>query len=375
VINSSLQYINDLLRSMLDMHKAANGQMTLEFCHTDILEDVFRPVRTILHRRDNNFSLIIDCPDHLVIIADRMRLKQIVLNLTANAKKFVQKGYIRLRAAVVDLKVEVYVEDSGPGIPEEKRSMLFSRFQESLDSLNQGTGMGLSLCKNLVELMDGEIVLDESFDSGVPGCKGARFIIQLNTPPIQLDSIDLDEFERTQQRNYFSLEKLDPEGSSQFSIESKTGTPVLPLGNGSLPQKEAQLPEVLTVLLVDDDLLLRKLLSRSLKRVAPKWVIKEASNGETALTLAENNDFDLIFLDQYMASVEKQLLGSETALALRAMGIQSRICGLSANDLKSVFIEAGADYFLLKPFSCERGALTRDLVAALGLNACEYDNV
>ena len=64
---------------------------------------------------------------------------------------------------------------------------------------------------------------------------------------------------------------------------------------------------------------------------------------------------------KYMASVEKQLLGTETARALRAKGIASRICGLSANNMETAFIEAGADSFLLKPIPCKRQEIVEEL--------------
>jgi CheY-like chemotaxis protein len=89
------------------------------------------------------------------------------------------------------------------------------------------------------------------------------------------------------------------------------------------------------------------------------------ANGETALRLVASQEFDLIFMDQYMASVEKQLLGSQTTRALRAKGISSIICGLSANDARDTFIKAGADDFIVKPFPCEKGALTRMLLRIL----------
>lgn len=62
-----------------------------------------------------------------------------------------------------------------------------------------------------------------------------------------------------------------------------------------------------------------------------------------------------------MASVEKQLLGTETIVALRGKGVHSRICGLSANDLETAFLNAGADFFLLKPFPVGNDSLLREL--------------
>jgi len=66
-----------------------------------------------------------------------------------------------------------------------------------------------------------------------------------------------------------------------------------------------------------------------------------------------------------MASVQKQLLGTETVHELRHRGVTCRICGLSANDKESEFLEAGADLFTLKPFPCEKDALRRELFRVL----------
>lgn len=68
-----------------------------------------------------------------------------------------------------------------------------------------------------------------------------------------------------------------------------------------------------------------------------------------------------------MASIEKQLLGTETAQAMRAKGVKSTLCGLSANDLEQQFFNSGADAFLLKPFPCKKDALTWELLQILGM--------
>jgi CheY-like chemotaxis protein len=124
-----------------------------------------------------------------------------------------------------------------------------------------------------------------------------------------------------------------------------------------------KLKEGLVVLFVDDDRVLRKLFSRSLKRVAPTWTVQEAGSGETALLMIEHNDYDydIIFIDNYMASVQKQLLGTEVTRALRSKGFKGIICGLSANNMEDAFKSAGAKAFMSKPFSCEKNQLTIEL--------------
>ena len=245
--------------------------------------------------------------------------------------------------------------------------------------LSSGTGFGLSLCKKIAELLDGEIYLDETFDSGIVDCPGSRFVVRLNIQPLDLQAWTLSE----------------PGGSN---VSSEGGM-------------ETELPKEFRVLFVDDDMVLRKLFSRALKRVAPIWNVHEAANGETALRLIDEEDYDLIFLDQvsleklrkimyaqmsffvskacgnsalpslvrvqmhvkcdlakplcfpcnffqYMSSIQKQMLGTETVRALRSKGFKGTICGLSANAMEEAFLAAGADAFMIK-VSSKRSALQK----------------
>jgi signal transduction histidine kinase/CheY-like chemotaxis protein len=338
IIDVSLRFINELLRSMLDIHRAVNKQMTFDKTAVCVTHDLFEPVAAMLYRRDEAFEVIIDCPETLIVMADRLRLQQVVLNLCRNSAKFVEKGYIRLRADVVDNSVCIYVEDSGPGIPKAKRNNLFCRFQESLDALNQGTGVGLNLCKNIVDLMEGDIYLDESFESGIEGSPGARIVVCLKTPPEQDAAREIDL----------------PDAEKGLAIEENIAiVATYPLA------------EHLSVLFVDDDRILRKLASRSIKKIRPHWNIREAASGEIALQLVETESFDLIFMDQYMTSAEQGLKGTETIRALRAKGMNCIICGLSANDLGDAFLSAGADSFLMKPFPCKDDELRFELATML----------
>lgn len=232
---------------------------------------------------------------------------------------------------------------------------MYTILSTSLDILNQGTGIGLCLCKHLSDLMGCEIGLDESYDSGVPGCPGARMVLNLNTPPIHVDAGEGSEEHSESNEEAMSSKPQETAETDDFGTVSIA--PVV--------ANRKQLPEQLEVLFVDDDLVLRKMFSRSLKRVAPKWNVEEASNGETALHLAETKTYDLIFMDQWMASVQKQLTGIETVRALRAKGVESHVCGLSANDVESEFLEAGSNSFMFKPFPCSKEALSTELLRIL----------
>lgn len=335
IVQSSLKFINDLLRSMLDMQKAASDRLVLELKPVDVYSDVLEPIRTILDSKHNPFEFVIDCPPNLALITDSLRLKQVVMNLASNSRKFVTQGFIKVGAAVIDGHVQLFVEDSGPGVPLVKRKRLFAKYQESLDSLSQGTGIGLCLSKSLLELLGGELYLDETFDSGIAGFPGTRFVISTKKEPVEVDTHIPAE----------DTEQMTDSGHSMASSMVKF-------------EPERELPSDLDVLIVDDDMILRRLITRSLQRIAPTWKLAQAANGETALKMTAEKHFDVVFQDQYMASVEKQLLGTETVHAMRAQGATSCICGLSANEIEESFLQAGANAFMRKPFPCEKQALT-----------------
>lgn len=194
LIESGLKYADDLLHNMLDLNRIDTLEMQLHAIPTDIKRDILDPVASMIQRREDGatFEVNVTCPDDLVVSVDRLRLKQIVVNLARNSAKFVESGgFIRLRArllSIVDFngtgdgKVGncVNVEDSGPGISDENGGkLLFARYHQTLQDVNQGARIGLSLCKKLVELMDGTTELDQSYDSGKPGMPGAKFDIRL----------------------------------------------------------------------------------------------------------------------------------------------------------------------------------------------------
>lgn len=148
VIDRSLNFVNTLLRDMLDMQKASNDEIKIVTRPTDIYIDVFKPVDSMLYRRGNSRVEVQICcnPQNLIVDTDPLRLKQVILNLGRNSCKFVDKGFVRLTAHILPSSaghVQLSVEDSGPGIPAEKREHLFDKYQESLDTLSQGTGMRL----------------------------------------------------------------------------------------------------------------------------------------------------------------------------------------------------------------------------------------
>lgn len=315
--------------------------------------DILEPVAAMLHQRGGKVKVLVDCKKNTYAMADPLRLKQVILNLGRNSAKFVERGFIKLRARkTLTGRMLLMVEDTGPGIPEEKGDQLFNKYQESLDVLSQGTGIGLFLCQSLTQLMGGKIYLDKTYQSGIEGSPGARFVVDLKAASEIFTSGD------------FALAVK----GDQADVGSD-GAPVTTSLTGTATLREEELPDKLSILFVDDSNVLRKLFRRSIQVVAPNWEFREAANGEAALRLAETETFDLIFCDQYMASVEVSKLGTETVAELRRNGVTSRICGLSANDLEAEFLKNGANAFMMKPFPTDPKLLTSELLRVL------YDDV
>lgn len=146
ICDSSLQFINDLLRNILDLHRPTSNQLEISKSRVDVKNDILEPVAAILYSRNSNIEVSIDCPDGMTVTVDSLRMKQVLLNLVLNANEFVTRGFICIGVTIKNGHVQMYVKDSGPGIPKEKQHQLFQKYQESLDLQQQGTGLGLSLC-------------------------------------------------------------------------------------------------------------------------------------------------------------------------------------------------------------------------------------
>ncbi len=158
--DSLLTIINDVL----DYSKIEAGRMTVEQIEVD-LRSVCDEVRKTLHpsvtERGLSMSVSYDPELPRLIMGDPVRIRQIVLNLAANAVKFTERGAVRIEVAKLDAaQLKISVVDSGIGITEEQLNRMFQRFTQADSSTTRrygGTGLGLAISKTLVELMGGTI--------------------------------------------------------------------------------------------------------------------------------------------------------------------------------------------------------------------------
>jgi signal transduction histidine kinase/CheY-like chemotaxis protein len=171
-IRASGRHLLELLNEILDLSKIEAGKMELELEDTSVREALDHGVAMVRDRASRqglSLNVVVD-PDVDVIVADPLRLKQVILNLLTNAVKFTPAGgRIQARARRVDGEIRVSVEDSGIGIAEHDQERIFESFQQgprSSSGAAEGTGLGLTLSKRIVELHGGRLWVESRLGHG-----------------------------------------------------------------------------------------------------------------------------------------------------------------------------------------------------------------
>jgi CheY-like chemotaxis protein len=183
IINQSCNDLLQIINDILDIAKIESGQLPInneEFSLNELFSELaafFKEHQKRIEKQQINFSILACCdPAELVIITDKVKLKQIFINLIGNAFKFTDAGKIESGCKLdTNQKLVFYVSDTGIGIPPDKQQVIFERFAQlnlGANKLTTGTGLGLSISKGLVELLGGKIWLEsepENLPAGKPG--------------------------------------------------------------------------------------------------------------------------------------------------------------------------------------------------------------
>ena len=171
-IRRSGRHLLELLNDILDLSKVEAGKMELELADTSLTAALEQGVAMVRTRASNQgLSLTVDVePDLVDVVADPLRLKQVLLNLLSNAVKFTPPGgRVRVRARRLANEVHVTVEDTGIGISEEDQKRIFESFEQGRGGLSrtaEGTGLGLTLSKRIVELHGGRLWVESRLGEG-----------------------------------------------------------------------------------------------------------------------------------------------------------------------------------------------------------------
>ncbi|MDC1086866.1 PAS-domain containing protein [Alphaproteobacteria bacterium] len=317
---SAGKHLLTLINDVLDLSKIEAGRVELfneTFELKQILDDVMKTSSPLAQKNDN--ELIIDYKTEIdFVTADQTRVKQVVLNLISNACKFTEKGKITI-GVNKNLRdggdlISIDIIDTGIGMSDEQMSKLFNSFVQADSSTTRkygGTGLGLTISKQLAKLMGGDVVVNSELG------KGTTF-----TATFLADFIGASD----------SVKKLNQQPSSLIenvvSLDNSTGK---------------------TVLIIDDDPTVSELMKRQLLKENYKVIV--APNGKEGIRLARDIRPDVITLDILMPEMD----GWSVLRTLKADPKVSDIPVIMASilDEKNKGFSLGAADFLSKPVQKE----------------------
>lgn len=326
-----------LVNDILDFSKLRNSELVLQKKPTDlytIVETVLALSRPLVNGKP--ITLINDVSPNVPFInADENRLQQILHNLVGNGIKFTDEGFVKVAAKIQNDKLAITVSDSGKGIPNDQMETIFKPFEQGDGSLAreyEGTGLGLSVTKQIVELHGGIIQVQSGH--GI----GAHFTFTMAL------SESKDHASRSVSEQEEEIKSLISE-PLLFPLATN-GERVFPIlgGDGYEPQK---------ILIVDDDPVNRQVLENYLYMEG--YQVHQATCGQEVLDMLENGQvFDLLILDIMMPGMS----GYTTCEKIRKKYLPGElpVIMLTAKNRVSDLVEGfnvGANDFLTKPFSKE----------------------
>ncbi len=328
IVNSGKR-LSNLVNDILDFSKLKNKDLDLNIKPTDIhaVSDIVVKLLSPA-ANEKSIELINSIPTDVALVeADENRLQQILYNLIGNAIKFTGKGRVEIRSKVSGRDMVIEVADTGIGIPEDKFEDIFNSFEQADGSDIReygGTGLGLSVSRQLVELHGGTIRVNSTLG------KGSVFSFNL---PISSQKRSL---ETKTAKNEETVQRLSDEKNRE-----ETASEV----------KKATRSHRYKILVVDDERINRKVLENHLTIAG--YDIVEARSGDEALNVLSNADpFDLILLDIMMPGIS----GFEVCEKIRKTYTASElpVIMLTAKNRVSDLVNgfnSGANDYLTKPFS------------------------
>lgn len=330
VMNSNIQRLIRLLQQILEFRKAETGNLKLRVSPGDLAAFVrtgtesFKP---LVKKRKIHFSLLCD-PESIVGYFDIDKLDKIMYNLLSNAAKYNKEdGFIQVTLSYDEEDREfvlLRVKDNGKGISKEKQATLFKRFYEGdYRKFNTiGTGIGLSLTKDLVTLHGGTISVESEVDHGT------EFIVRI---PIE--------------RSYYDEEQIDDEVISlrQTTIDYED-TP-----EDVIAEVQELATKANSILLVEDN---EELLNLMTKLLGREYNVFTAENGKEGIIVLENEDVDLIVSDIMMPEMDgiefcKYVKGHLEISHIPVILLTAK----NKEEDRAEAYEIGADAFISKPFN------------------------
>jgi PAS domain S-box-containing protein len=323
-IRNSSEHLLTLINDVLDFSLIESGRLRLDRQPFDLRGclrsaiDIVAPAAV-----GKPIALRLDIPEALpaLVVGDEARLRQVLINVLANAFKFTAAGEVEVSVCADPddpERVHFAVRDTGIGIEPAHQVHLFSAFSQADSSIARrygGSGLGLAICRRLVEAMDGRIGVESA-----PG-QGATFRF-----------------------------------SARLGVDSRTPSIVERRG---VPRATAPPARALRLLVAEDNAVNRKVVALLLRKLG--YSADFASDGEQAIRAVQSHAYDVVLMDMQMPGVDG-LEATRHIVSRWPVGERPRIIGLTANAMdadRQRCLDAGMDDYLSKP------VLIDELAAAL----------
>jgi signal transduction histidine kinase len=337
-----------LVNTLLDFSRIEAGRIEALYEVVDLTKLTTELASMFRSATDKaSLNLIVDCsPISRDVYVDREMWEKIVFNLISNAFKFTFEGEIAVSLREVGDSVELEVRDTGTGIPDDELPHLFERFHRVKGALGrsyEGSGIGLALVQELVKLHGGSVRVVSELK------RGSTFTVSIPTGSAHLPP-GLIGRERTLASTSLQSEayvdevlKWLPDGDNP--LNGITAFESVSAGDSASSSDQSRA----RILLADDNADMRDYIKRLL---APKYEVFAVADGETALGMARFEGFDLVLTDVMMPKLDgfgllRALRGDERTAATPIILLSAR----AGEESRVEGMEAGADDYLIKPFS------------------------
>lgn len=348
IVSNSANALLSIVNDILDFSKIESGKMDIvneKYDLFSLLNDCFNMVSD--RASDKNLEFIVDCDEKLpaYLLGDIKRLRQVILNILSNAVKYTDEGSVTLKvrgnSSKDNIDLVISVIDTGIGMKKEDMERLFGKFERFDPEHNQaveGTGLGLTIVKNLVNLMHGEVSVESEYG------KGSTFTVII---PQKIES----------------EQKI---GKTKFGVVS--------------PKKQVENYKPILVdenskVLVVDDVQMNLLVFKKLIKDT-KIQVDTCISGEKCLEMIREEKYDIIFMDHMMPGMN----GIETFKSIRGdeshLNIDTPVVMLTANAISGMdeeYRKMGFSDYISKPIDVTK--LEQVLKSFLKKNKDEERNV
>lgn len=317
-INRAGKHLMSLVENLLDFGKIQSEQVVLNPASVELLE-VLRDVQSLLQpsaaSKSVEFTLTSDIEQDLWVFADELRLRQCLINIVSNAIKFTDKGSVKIDASYSEDTFTVVVKDTGIGMTQDDLKHIYTAFWQATNTGKVGTGLGMSITKEIIELMGGDIAISSSLG------KGTQATLSLILP--QIDSQSL------------------PESAQQERDIKSQGLNIL------MAEDDSDVAELLMLLLEEQG-----------------HTVEHVKNGQEVLNRLNSNSYQLLLMDVHMPVLD----GIETVRRLRDDNCELPVIIMTASTHereRQAATAAGSNGYLVKPIDMHvLGEITSQILSS-----------